>query len=178
MPSETNKIVKPDSPSINIRKLAYDLYKTDYMRNIPYHDRLTAIKDYHCHCTDFMSFDDYLVKHGYATAKESYHSYDDFITDIYFDNDDYIEILLDDNELIKLYQNDIHKLNDNLPEKDEIQSLIRHAFKRLVAIKRQLNEHGKPSDLVDYGQIYGEYNTWVSILNMLKIPHDFKSESM
>lgn len=96
-----------------IRKLCYELYKVDWKHShvITAQREMDNLKDYY-ECVidgDFegYTYNDYLVDFGYQG--QIYACYHEFLDTEYFDVD-YMRTLLDNNELINLYLEDLETL--------------------------------------------------------------------
>lgn len=155
--------------SKNIRHLAYMLYMQD---DIPFEQRMDAQRNYTRYLINHpgTSFDDYIINHNYPDAKIPLESYDEFIQNAYFSSKSYIEYLLNDEDLIELYQKDIESNNDvSLPDAENIRELLRTAKTEINKLSNYAyGKPDRPSDLMDCGYIDGETDTWKRILSILE----------
>lgn len=94
-----------------ISKYAYELYKIDWKHSygITEDKELCYIKDYYDglaeeNADEYYSYEEYIREFGYNG--DCYVCYDEFLNYEYLD-EKYIEELLDNTELIKLYRKDI-----------------------------------------------------------------------
>lgn len=158
--------------SDDIRHLAYALYKQDYLNDIPFEQRMDAQRNYTRYLTTHpgVSFDDYIINHGYPDAQIPLESYDEFIQEIYLSSQNYIKNLLNDEDLIDLYQKDIEKNYDiSLIDTEDIRELLQTAKAEISKLSNYLyGKPDRPSDLMDCGRIDGEYAVWDRVLNILK----------
>lgn len=94
---------------MDIRELCYELYKIDWMNHISHNRQMDALKNYyedlHISYDGDYTFDDYLFDNGYDG--ELYVCFDEFLQNEYLDEDYIKEYLLDNDELIKQYEDDI-----------------------------------------------------------------------
>lgn len=91
-----------------IRKLSYELYKTDWMQRISAERQTDAIKNYYEAADSYEGFEEWLDENGYDG--ELYVCYDEFMGAEYLDKD-YILYLIGDNEKLKAeYAKDYHKV--------------------------------------------------------------------
>ena len=160
-----------DTP-IDIRHLAYALYKQDYLNDIPFEQRMDAQRNYTRYIANHpdISFDDYIINYGYPDAQIPLESYNEFIQEIYLSSQNYIKNLLNDEDLIDLYQKDIEE-NDNtsLPNAEDIRELLRTAKTEINKLSNYLyGKPDRPSDLMECGRIDGEYAVWDKILYILR----------
>ena len=98
------------STSFDIKKLCYELYKNDWMREhgITHDMQQDALKNYYeefSACSSEYTFEDYLLDYGFAG--KIYACFDEFLDNEYFE-EEYMCNLLDDTNLIDLYLRDIH----------------------------------------------------------------------
>ena len=57
---------------------------------------------------------------------------------------------------------------------DIIEELVKAAHEKLTDLESCLYEGAdRPNDIYDCGVIDGEYDTWISILNILGVNHDY-----
>lgn len=96
---------------MNIRKLCYELYKIDWKHShmITKEREMDSIKGYYEGLVDNDSeytYEDYIEEFGYGG--ELYVCYEEFCNTEYYDVD-YMRALLDDDELINIYHEDIEK---------------------------------------------------------------------
>lgn len=180
-PEQTNKIVaqttnntgtdSTDNKANDIRRLAYELYRIDYTSDISCRHQLNAQRNYARYLADNpgASFDDYIATHGYPDAKIPFQSYDEFIQDAYL-NHCYIKELLNDKDLIDLYQKDIESINNaHLPDTENIRELLRTAKTEISKLSDRLyGKPDRPSDLMECGHIDGEYAVWDKVLYILR----------
>lgn len=92
-----------------IRKLSYELYKIDWKKNhnITYEKEMNNIKDYYKGLVDEDSeytYEDYLDEFGYNG--EIYACFDEFM-DMEYEDEEYMQTLLNDKELFKKYLEDV-----------------------------------------------------------------------
>lgn len=158
--------------SIDIRHLAYALYKQDYLNDIPFEQRMDTQRNYTRYLATHpgISFNDYIINHGYPDAQIPLESYDEFIQEIYLSSQTYIKNLLNDEDLIDLYQKDIEE-NDNtsLPNAEDVRELLRTAKTEINKLSNYLyGKPDRPSDLMECGRIDGEYAVWDKILYILR----------
>ena len=93
-----------------IRKLCYELYKVDwkYTHMITAQREIDEIKNYYADLVDSdmeYTYNNYLEEFGYNG--ELYVSYDEFLDNEYLD-EDYMRKLLDDEQLIVVYLQDVN----------------------------------------------------------------------
>ena len=127
--------------SNDIRHLAYVLYKQDYLNDIPFEQRMDAQRNYTRYLVTHpsVSFDDYIVNHGYPDAQIPLESYDEFIQEIYLSSQNYIKNLLNDKDLINLYQKDIEKNYDiSLLNTEDIHELLQTAKAEISKLNNYL----------------------------------------
>lgn len=96
-----------------IKKLCYELYKIDWKHShmITHEREMDSIKDYYQEVLtdnmgDIYSYENFLEKHGYSG--ELYVCFDEFCENEYLD-ETYMHFLLDNEQLISLYNADVNK---------------------------------------------------------------------
>lgn len=166
------------SDSVNIRLLAYELYKQDYHEYISHNERSTMQKNYVRYLADNpngISFDEYVAEHGYPNSDTCFRSYETFLTDIYISRPEYIEQLLGDSDFIELYHKDINEITNNLPDKIAVHSALSYIFKELRRMNSNLAKHTEQRAWEAYkDSIEEKYNTLIEILNQLHVKHDYE----
>lgn len=157
--------------SIDIRHLAYALYKQDYLNDIPFEQRMDAQRNYTRYLANNpgISFDDYIINYGYPNTQIPLESYDRFIQEIYLSSQTYIKNLLNDKDLINLYQKDIEENYDiSLIDTEDIRKLLQTAKTEINKLSNYLySKPDRPSDLMECGRVDGEYAIWHKVLYIL-----------
>ncbi len=96
---------------IDIKDLAYELYKTDWMSRISTERRLDALRDYFLNVEgenrDGYTFEEWLNDMGYEG--ELYVCFSEFLQNEYLENE-YMKELLADPSLYEEYLNDIKEV--------------------------------------------------------------------
>ncbi len=101
---------------MDIRKLAYDLYKAEWLQRITPEILGDTLKDYYKHHsgeTDEYSFEDYVKDNGYGYDCRLYASFEEFIDNEYMDGN-YIRSLLNNEDLFAEYLADSGIVADEL----------------------------------------------------------------
>ena len=119
------------STSFDIKKLCYELYKNDWMREhgITHDMQQDALKNYYeefSACSGEYTFEDYLRDYGFAG--KIYACFDEFLDNEYSD-EDYMCKLLDNTNLIDLYLGGRQVIATGKPVKAFVYS--KEDFKRL-----------------------------------------------
>ncbi len=101
---------------MEIRKLAYDLYKAEWLKRVTPEVHAETLKDYYRHHsgeTDEYSFEEYVADNGYGNNGLLYDSFDRFIEKKY-NHGSYIKSLLNDEDLFAEYLVDSGIIEDEL----------------------------------------------------------------
>ena len=97
---------------MTIRKLAYELYKMDWMRRISCDIQMDTLKDYYQETTEedreVYTFEDYVLEYGYSG--QLYVGFNEFLRAEYLDEFYMKSIFYKNDKLFKEYQEDLKTL--------------------------------------------------------------------